>query len=373
MHLTFRALHKSRPVCYFLIPLLLGAAPGISRALELAPQDLATVEARTVHQTMPITGDLKAFNKFIVATSLSVPIAEVYVRVGDSVAKGQELARFDTKDLRARLAEKKANLEAERSAFRLAVETLQKKEKLQRQHLIAQTDVDNARSLHESEKAKVAALQAEVDLAQHALDDAIVRAPSDSVVAQRMVEPGQIVQAGSTLFSLVDVSQMELAASVPTSDIGRVRRGQVVSVHVDAYGQQTFSGQVQRISPVSAEGTRFIPVYIRIPNPEGLLKGGMFAQGKILLQESIGLLVPKAAVRDEGGKSFVYRINEGKVEREMVTLRPDTRGDGVVQVKAGLSAGDIVVVGLTSLQAGSSIQLPRSFLAQTRSSSHVVY
>jgi RND family efflux transporter MFP subunit len=131
-----------------------------------------------------------------------------------------------------------------------------------------------------------------------------------------------------------------------------------MSFRVEGFGERDFAGRIERINPAATLGSRSISVYAVIDNREGLLRGGMFAQGALTLSRIDGALaVPASAVREEIGQTFVYAIDGGMVKKKNVKVGPPD-ATGRVQVLDGLAAGDrIVRVNLGSLREGVAARL----------------
>ncbi|MFL6550597.1 MAG: efflux RND transporter periplasmic adaptor subunit, partial [Povalibacter sp.] len=181
------------------------------------------------------------------------------------------------------------------------------------------------------------------------LDDAVVRAPFTGTIARRLVQPGEKVSSDSSIVSLVDLRQMLLEAAVPAAEIPSVHVGQSARFKVSGFGDREFVGEVQRINPITLDGSRAITTYIAVPNADRALKGGMFAQGELVLSSTEPVLsVPQAAVHTEAGVPFVYMYVDGKIARRSLTLGDAKQGSGTdgafVQVRSGLKQGDRVIV-----------------------------
>ena len=173
-----------------------------------------------------------------------------------------------------------------------------------------------------------------------------MRAPFSGTIARRLVHPGEKVSPDSEIVSLVDLRQMVLEAAVPAADIPSVRLGQSAAFTVGGFGARKFAGQVQRINPTTAEGSRAITIYIAVANADRALKGGMFAQGELTLDATQPVLaVPQRAVREEAGANYVFTLKDGKVVRTPVALGAAAiEGAAFVEVRQGLAAGDRVIV-----------------------------
>jgi membrane fusion protein, multidrug efflux system len=128
-------------------------------------------------------------------------------------------------------------------------------------------------------------------------------------------------------------------------EIPSVQVGQSVKFRVGGFGERLFEGKVQRINPVTEEGSRSISVYIAVMNQDRALKGGMFAQGTLQLTSTEPVLaVPQRAVRYEAGAPFVYTLENGKIVRKPVTIGTQIEGEGFAEVRSGITAGDKIIV-----------------------------
>ena len=179
-----------------------------------------------------------------------------------------------------------------------------------------------------------------MQLARNALRDAVATSPLAGQVAKRHVQPGEKVAFDSPLVTIVDLTEMELQAAVPAVDVPELAIGKAVELTIDGFGERRFSGRVERINPSAEPGTRAILVYVGIPNADGALRGGMFATGRIALAASAPVAtLPATAVRTEGGQTFVWTVEGGKlVKRGVVTGRRDDAA-GRIEVKTALPPG----------------------------------
>ncbi len=155
-----------------------------------------------------------------------------------------------------------------------------------KEHFISQNAYDSAASTYQADLATMKAAEAQVVLAQLAWDDAVVRAPISGTVVSRLAQPGERVDVDGSIVGLVDLSQMEFQALAPASEIPGVKVGQIAHFKVGGFGDRVFDGKVQRINPMTEQGSRSITVYLSVPNPDGALKGGMFGQGMLVLDKS---------------------------------------------------------------------------------------
>lgn len=136
---------------------------------------------------------------------------------------------------------------------------------LLQQKFISQNAFDSTQSTFQVSEARIRALEAQVRLAQKALDDTVLRAPIAGTVSQRLAQPGEKLPVDARLIELMDLAELEVEAAVPASDIPRIRSGQKVSFRVEGFDDKAFTGRVGRINPATQPGTRSILFTRRYP------------------------------------------------------------------------------------------------------------
>jgi RND family efflux transporter MFP subunit len=307
--------------------------------LEFAPGDLTRVEMKALGRWLPVSGALQPVNQATVKAKVSGDVKEIVVREGESVRAGQHLARIDSADLEAKLIERQGALESAKAQLAMAEKTRASNLTLLKQNFISQNAFDNSESTLNVNKGAVKSAEAQVQLAQNALRDAVVAAPLAGVVAKRHVQPGEKVAFDSPLVTIVDLKDMELQAVVPAVDVPELKIGMTVALTIDGFGERRFSGRIERINPATEAGTRAILVYVGIPNADRSLRGGMFATGRIALADDAAApTLPQAAIRTEAGQTFIWVLDGGKVVRRIVVLGRRDDDAGRVEVKTPLAA-----------------------------------
>lgn len=330
------------------------------QVLEFLPDDIATAGMDSLRQVLPLSGALRALNQVAVKARVSGEVREVLVRAGEAVSVGQVLIRMDTSEYQARVVQAKGALVASRGQFDIAVKARDNNAALLDKGFISRNAFDNAASQFDIARANVDTARGALDVAQKALDDTVIKAPITGRVSSRTVEPGEKVSPDNKLLDIVDLRQMELEAPVPAADILKVRVGQEVQVRVEGLNDAV-DGKVVRINPATESNSRSIMVYVRVDNPQGVLRAGMFAGADLTLNRRDGVLtVPQTAVRREGGETFVYAIEDGKLHRRAVTTGlAGIDGHGsAVEISSGLPAGaHIVKVNLGTLNDGAMVRI----------------
>ena len=323
--------------------------------LEFTPADVAVVEMRDLVRSIAFSGSLTPLLQTTVKSRVSGDVNRVLVREGETVAQGQLLAQIDIADLQARLDSQVGALEEAKAKLSIADKNRENNLQLLRQKFISQNAYDTTHSTFEASAAFVRSAEAQVRLAQKAMEDAAVRAPFAGIVAKKMANAGEKVGVDSPLFALVDLSRMEIEAPAPASEIPSVKPGQSATFRVDGFGERAFDGKVERINPTAEPGSRSITLYISVANRDGALKGGMFAKGQIVLDRTTSsAVVPASAVREEAGQTYVFAIEGGKITKRAVNVGMTEPQQGLIEVKSGLEKGlNVVSARVTGLKAGA--------------------
>ena len=330
----------------------------VAPVAEFLQDDLYIVEPRDLDRVLPLTGSLAPLTEATVKAKVAGELIAVTVREGESVRQGQVLAKIDLTEVEAKVAAREADVAAAQAQLGWAEKNRGQQKALLEKSFISQSAFDNIQSNYDVAAARLRAAEAERVVARKSLGDAVLVAPFSGIVSLRHAQPGERVALDAKVVSIVDLSRLQLEASVPPAAIGQVRIGQAMNFRVEGFGEREFEGRIERINPAATVGSRSISVYAVIDNREGLLRGGMFAQGALTVSHANAVLaVPASAVREEIGQTFVYAIEDGLVKRKNVTVgAPDATGR--VQVLEGLAAGDrIVRVNLGALREGMAARL----------------
>lgn len=335
-------------------------AAGIPNAyiLEFLTEDLYSVRKDTLTRTLPITGTLSALTTVTVKAKVAGELVEVTVREGQRVEWGQLLARIDQTEVQARVAARSADTEAVRAQLMLAQKNRLTQKALLDKNFISQNAFDTTQSGYDVAVARLRAAEADLVSAKKTLGDSTLAAPFSGIVSERHAQPGERVALDAKVISIVDLSTLTLEAPVPASNIAQVKIGQPVAFRVDGFGERSFEGRIERMNPATATGSRSISVYALVQNNDGLLRGGLFAQGELILERmENAIAVPASSVREEIGQTFVYAIENGRLHRRPIKIGPSD-GNGTVQVLEGLAAGDrIVKSNLGQLRDASTVQV----------------
>jgi RND family efflux transporter MFP subunit len=331
--------------------------------LEFEMADLAQAETRELARALPLTGTLRPITEAAVKAKVAGEIQSLTVREGDSVRAGQVIGRIDATESLARLAGSEADVEAARAQLGVAEKNRATQQALLEKKFISQNAFDATQGNYDVAIARLRAAQASADVSRKTLRDTTLVAPMDGIVSIRHAQPGERVPIDGKIVSIVDLRRLELAVPIPAPEIGAVEIGQPVQFRVEGFGEREFAGRVDRINPAAAAGSRSIEMYAVIDNAEAALRGGLFAQGRLVVgRVANALVVPASAVREERGEQYVFAIENGKVARRVV--KPAGEADGYVQIVSGLAPGaQVVRNNLGSLREGAEVRLKQAAAA----------
>ncbi len=333
-----------------------GRESGGRRAGRSLPVRTAPVAARDVVYKVQALGSLEPEELVQITAEVNGAVKEVLFNAGDDVTPGTVLLRIDPERYR---------LEAERAAatHRRAVADLKRsesdlmrREALAKEELVAVEELIRPRQEQERLAADAAAARAAWDLALQNEQRASVRPPLAGEINTRTVDPGQFVQAGNVLATLVDLRRLRLRFRVSDAESVKAREGRTVSFRVASLGTTDFAAKIYHVGSVADPGTRQVEILARVENP-GVLKPGFFAE--VTLETGThakAVVVPEGAVQASERGFVVYAVEGGKAREKAVTVGLRT-GDGSVEILSGVVPGETIVVeGSDRLADGMNVE-----------------
>ncbi len=301
----------------------------------------ATVSVQPWNDTIAANGTAVARESVTVTAKVSETVERVHFDSGDEVAAGAVLVTLSGK-------QQQAALQAAEAAAREAAQQYRRGTELVQQQLIARSLLDTQRATRDAAVAQVARMRADIG-------DRTIRAPFAGVLGIRQVSPGALVQPGTVVATLDDISRVHVDFPVPEVRLSHLAEGQELSGTSAAWPGQTFRGTVSSIEARIDPTTRAVTVRGDFPNPDRRLRPGMLVQVTLSLPQREALVLPEIAVVQVGRETFVWRVREdGTVERAMIVT--GERRAGQVEVLDGIAAGDrIVVDGTGKLRPGMAV------------------
>jgi len=333
--------------------------------ITLAPGDIVRAAPRELVQSLPISGTLRAIDSAVVKARVAGDLTGLTVREGDTVTAGQVLARIEPLDYQSRLRQAQEQADSARAQAEVAQRTWDNNRALVDQGFISKTALDTSQSNLNAALATHRAALAAVDMAKKSLADTVLKSPIAGQVAQRLVQPGERVSVDTRVLEVVDLSRIEVEATVGAADSVAVQVGQRATLQIEGRGvgaggaEQRVGATVVRVNPSAQAGSRSVLVYLRLDQSAGF-RQGLFAQGSLDIGRTRTLALPLTAVRVDKPAPYVQLIENGRIVHRAVTpgLRGQVDGQTMIAV-SGIDDGAQVVAGGTgALRDGTPVKLP---------------
>jgi RND family efflux transporter MFP subunit len=330
------------------------------------PLDFTSLEAArpltlTMPQVIEFSGALVAPDTAMVRAKATGTLLSLDVQEGSRVKAGQALGRIDVSDLQSHVAERSANLAAVKTTLAQAERTHKSNIDLAASNFISPIALESSRLQVESARAQVAAAEAAADSARVALRDAALIAPIGGIVSKRYVVPGEKVTAEQQVVTIVDLRRLELAGTVGTPDVPKLKPGMPVELRIEGMSDPVH-GTLARIAPAADAGTRSIGVAVQIDNPTEALRAGQYAVAQVVIGGvTPRLTVPVGAISTASGQEYVWTIEKGQLLRRTVITGRRDPVRGRAEVLEGLSP-DAYVLGarFDNLREGAKARIVAS-------------
>ncbi|MDP1566127.1 MAG: efflux RND transporter periplasmic adaptor subunit [Polaromonas sp.] len=329
--------------------------------VELAASDVVQAKTRELSQGLALSGPLKAINSAFVKARVAGELQGLTLREGDFVKAGQVVARVDASEYQSRVQQAQQQADSARAQVDIVQRQFDNNQALVNQGFISKTALDVSQANLNAGKANHNAALAAVAVAKKSLDDTVLRAPLSGQVAQRLAQPGERVGVEARVLEIVDLSRLELEASLSAADALTVRPGQTATLQIEGTAH-TVNATVARINPSAQAGSRSVLVYLSIDNSAGTsgLRQGLFAQGTLGTARAALLAVPVSAVRTDKPAPYVQVVENNQIVHKPV--EPGVRGNDtvggepMVAVK-GLAENAVVLQGAVgSLREGTAVK-----------------
>lgn len=305
--------------------------------------EVAKVDQKKLTRGISAVGSLRSDESVILRPEVAGRIQAIEFKEGQPVKLGQVLFRLDDSVVSAERDQARANLALAQSHYRRAVD-------LQGRGFVSRQALDEASSNLKIQQAATA-------LAQARFDKMTLKAPFAGVIGLRNVSIGDYVGQGQDLVPLEAIDPLKVDFRVPEMYFNKIEVGQALNIRLDALPGTERQGDVYAVSPIIDAGGRSILLRATVPNPDSLLRPGMFARVQLLFGADDVLVVPEAALVPSGQAQYVYTVRDGRAHRTEVTL--GERRDGVVEILTGVALGDdVVIAGLQRLTDGAPVKMP---------------
>jgi RND family efflux transporter MFP subunit len=314
----------------------------------VAEVTLTKVAHADIRSTLTVTGTIAAPPNQDVKVSSLVPgrIARMLAAEGEHVGQGQVLAKIEDRPFLDQIQQAEGAVEQAKANLNNARLSRDRNQNLFERGIAARKDLEDSETQVSVSQAALHQTDASLALAKLQLARTEVRSPLAGEVVKRLVSGGEQVDgtAATPIFEVANLAAVELFGNVPAGYLGKIHVGETFPVTADAFPGKTFTGRVVAISPAVDPATNVGTVRIRMLNPAGLLRLGMFLATQLPLEVHRNtLVVPSQAVyRDESGQPRVYRVQGETAEAVPAKLGLETKDQ--TELLSGVQAGDTVIL-----------------------------
>jgi membrane fusion protein (multidrug efflux system) len=322
-----------------------GPAPAAATG---APPPGVVVEASRVRimklpQSLNAVGSLRSDETVIVRPEVAGRIANFAFREGERVAEGQVLVRLDDSVQKADLDRARANLVLSRTKHERAID-------LRNKGFVSTQALDELEN-----SVKVAEADAELMTAR--VNKMTLRAPFAGTVGLRLASVGDYVKEGQDIVNLESLDPLKVDFRLPELALSQLQGGQMLQISLDALPDKTYDGKVFAINPLIDANGRAIVIRAQVPNRDGKLRPGMFARVRLFTSDiRDSVVIPEEALFPVGDDKYVYKVVEGKAQRQKVGI--GQRREGRVEIVNGLARDDVVVTaGVIKLREGVAVTI----------------
>ena len=326
--------------------------------LQLAADEVILVRKQNLALGVPISGSLRAVESAMLKARAAGELQGLTVREGDAVKAGQDIARIDPTEARARLRQAQQQADAAKAQVEINQRQYTNNRALVDQGFISSTALVTSQANLEAAQSSYQAAVAAADVARKSLDDTVLRSPITGLVAQRLAQPGERVAIDARIIEVVDLTRLELEALLSPTDSLAVRVGQKAQLTIEGSAAPV-TATVVRINPSAQAGSRTVPVYLRVDQAPGEtpLRQGLFVQGTLNTGQAEVLAVPLDSVRTDKPAPYLQTLREGRIA--YVEVKTGTRavvgGQTLVAVE-GVPEGAAIVAGrIGQLREGTAV------------------
>lgn len=310
-------------------------------------QPLAVTTTKAIYTEkqpgLKLTGTVEGMTSSVISSRFNGRVESVAVENGMAVSAGQPLLTLDTTELVNAVRVAQNNLRQQEAACAQAQADLTRNQQLYQISAISRQKLDAAETSYVAACSALDNARAELINAQKQAADGTIIAPGRGIVADKAVNPGQIVTAGTTLMTVETIDTVYVTVNVAQKDIASAALGTKAQITVDTYPGEIFTGTVAVINPVAGEDNRMFQVKIKVDNQQGKLLPGMFAQAKIETGEPTKVLAaPRNAVQTVKGLSYVFINDNGRAKKVIVATGELL--DSLLEITKGLTEGNEIIL-----------------------------
>ncbi|MDA7087314.1 efflux RND transporter periplasmic adaptor subunit [Pseudomonas sp. SA3-5] len=334
------------------------AACGKGEPVEQSIRPAMVVQPQPATEMMDAyAGEVRARLEPELAFRIGGKVTKRLVEVGNHVRKDQPLAELDPQDVRLQLEAMRAQVAAAEANLQLVKAERDRYKTLLGRNLVSRSQYDNAENLYRSGMARLKQVKAEFEVASNQAGYAVLRASQDGVIARRMVEVGQVVAAGQSVFTLAVDGEREVSISLPEQAYERFKVGQPVAVELWSQPDQRYPGRIREISPSADAQSRTFAARVAFSAGEVPAELGQSARVFIAHNGAVPLSVPLSALSAEKGQPYVWVVDPKDSRLKRTAVRIGAYAENSVPVLDGLQAQDwVVAAGVQVLREGQQVR-----------------
>ncbi len=319
-------------------------------------QDAITVKVKKAaiedyRDTYTVMGTIKGAVENEMRFEIDGQLAVYNYREGQTIKKGKVICYLDPKDALTKNEYAKSKYKSEVNAYNSSMQRYKVYEELFRMKALSESKLFEAKYEIEASKAKVNAALSELELSQSNLLKTNLIAPSDGILAQIIIKPGDYITPQDVVAKFISDKGTNFEVDIPEKDVHKLEIGQTVTINCDSYHGKEFIGTVAEISPLVAERTRTSKIKINVENEKGLLRSGMFGRGVILIKELKNvLLVPSDSIVSLNENAFLVPVVSPDFRTPgegVIMMRPCKLGEKLMDktvIENGINIGELVVI-----------------------------
>ncbi len=326
------------------------------KAEGLVTVTLVTVESRAFQDAVPFTGTLLAVNRAELKAEVPGRVTRVTVFEGDRVAQGTVLATQDEEDLLLGVTAAEAQLAQAQAQAAQAKRDHERMQMLLEKRSVTKQAAQQAETYFNASMAGARAAESNLGLAKSRLHKAQIRAPFAGQVAQRLIQPGEMLNPGQPALSVVDNRTLEILADLPAEAGALVKTGMKALFRLSGANGEEIAGRVTQVAPSLLADGRTLRVRIEVANPQGTLRSGFFAEGQILSEsKSPKPALPQGVLTAMGREADIYVSENGVARKKRIQLGAEQDGWRAI---TGLTPGtQVVAQGRDLVVEGTRLQV----------------
>lgn len=286
------------------------------------PVKVIRTKAESFTEWIAATGTIKPWQEADIMSQTLGQIEELFMELGEFKQRDAILLQVDDDLRQYAYSQAQAQHISAEANYEKAKRDLERNQQLYERKSITEFEMENARLQERAAYASLISAKAALDTARKQLEDTKIKAPIDGDIAQKMVDIGDTISPGTPIAKIVDIGKLRVLVGISSQEIPKVKRGQEVEIHIDAYPNLSFKGKVSFIGPQADLASRTFPLEVTVKNTsDKKLKPGMIARANILVgKEDNVVVVPQDSVLDFEEKQMVYIVQGNRAVRREIRI-----------------------------------------------------